>query len=171
MSHQLIDRSSDLKKLRDEGFDLEIRSGHLLVKDVPYVTPTREVKLGMIVTPLTLAGDRTTIPSDHVVDFAGETPCDNLGVPLKRIIIESANRQLATDLAVDHKFSSKPLPPGVYRDYYEKVTAYVAILEGFARAIDSSASARTFPVVREDDSDSAFTYVDTATSRAGIGVP
>jgi hypothetical protein len=170
MSQQLIDRSADLKKLRDEGFDIEIRSGFLLVKEVPYVTSNRQVKRGMIVTPLTLAGDTTTTPSDHVVDFVGEPPCDNGGLVLRRIIIESTNRQLAADLTINHKFSSKPVPPGTYRDYYEKITAYVAILEGFARAIDSSVTARTSPVVREEGSDATFTYLDTATSRAGIGV-
>jgi len=171
MSQQLIDRSPDLKKLRDEGFDLEIQAGHLVVKDVPYVTSSKEVKRGIIVTPLTLAGDKTATPSDHVVEFAGETPCDQSGVPLKRVIIESANRQLAANLIVNHRFSSKPVPPGVYRDYYEKITAYVAILEGFARAIDSSVSARTFPVFREEGTEATFTYMDTATSRAGIGIP
>src|SRR5579859_5238943 len=170
MSQQLIDRSADLERLRNEGFDIEIRSGFLVVKDVPYVTSNREVKRGMIVTPLTLAGDATTTPSDHVVDFVGEAPCDNAGQVLRRIIIESANRQLASDLEVNHKFSSKPVPPGAYRDYYEKITAYVAILEGFARAIDSSVSARTSPVVRDERSDATFAYLDTATSRAGIGV-
>ncbi len=37
MSRQLISRSPDLQRLEDEGYDLEIRSGYLLVKDVPYV--------------------------------------------------------------------------------------------------------------------------------------
>lgn len=171
MSQQLIDRSTDLKRLRDEGFDLEIRSAYLLVKDVPYVTSSREVKRGTIVTPLTLAGDSTTTPSDHVVDFAGETPCDHRGVPLHRIIIESTTRSLADNIVVNHKFSSKPIGPAAYRDYYEKITTYTAILEGFARAIDSSASARTFPVIPEDRDNMMFTYLDTATSRAGIGVP
>src|SRR5690348_327174 len=105
MSQQLIDRSPDLKRLRDEGFDLEVRCGYLLVKDVPYVTQGRVVKRGTIVTPLTLAGDKTTTPSDHVVDFAGEMPCDSSGGALKRVIIESANRQLADNLVVNHRFS------------------------------------------------------------------
>ena len=30
-----ISRSADLMRLRNEGYDLEIRSDHLLVKDVP----------------------------------------------------------------------------------------------------------------------------------------
>src|SRR5690242_19173715 len=36
VSQQLISLSPDLKRLRDEGYNLEIRGGHLLVKDVPY---------------------------------------------------------------------------------------------------------------------------------------
>jgi len=47
MSHQLINHSSDLKRLRDEGYDIEIKSGHLLVKDVPYVNSNKEVKRGI----------------------------------------------------------------------------------------------------------------------------
>ncbi len=171
MSQRLIDRSSDLKRLRDEGFNLEVRSGYLLVKDIPYVTSSRDVRRGTIVTALTLAGEKTSTPADHVVDFIGETPCDHMGAPLKRVIIESMNRHLAENLAVNHKFSSKPRPSGAYPDYYAKVIAYVAILEGFARAIDSSASARTFPVISDESDGAAFTYLDTASSRAGIGVP
>ena len=34
MSRQLISRSPDLTQLWDEGYDIEVRSGHLLVKSV-----------------------------------------------------------------------------------------------------------------------------------------
>ena len=54
MSQRPISRSADLKKLRDEGYDLEIRSGCLLVKDVPYVNSKREVKRGTLVMKLVL---------------------------------------------------------------------------------------------------------------------
>lgn len=37
MSHQLISRNPDLTQLRDEGYDIEIRAGYLLLKNVPYV--------------------------------------------------------------------------------------------------------------------------------------
>ena len=70
MSQSLISRSRDLKRLRDEGYDLEIRSGYLLVKDVPYVNSRREVKRGILVSTLTLAGDVTTTPDNHVAYFA-----------------------------------------------------------------------------------------------------
>lgn len=50
MSHPLVSRSPDLARLRDEGFDLEIRSNYLLVKHVPYVTSAREVAYGTIIS-------------------------------------------------------------------------------------------------------------------------
>ena len=37
MSQQLISRNPDLRRLREEGYDIELRAGHLLVKGVPYV--------------------------------------------------------------------------------------------------------------------------------------
>ena len=45
MSHPLINRSPDLKKLRDEGYCLETR-WLLLVHGVPYVNTRREVRRG-----------------------------------------------------------------------------------------------------------------------------
>ena len=74
MSKQLIDHSPDLKKLRDNGFDIETRSAYLLVKDVPYVNAKKEVKLGVLVSDLATAGQGTATPGDHTVYFAGEYP-------------------------------------------------------------------------------------------------
>jgi hypothetical protein len=82
MSHRLINHSPDLKKLRDEGYDLEIRSGHLLVKDIPYVNSRREVARGVLVMTLTLAGDVTAQPDNHVVTFIGDHPCRADGVEI-----------------------------------------------------------------------------------------
>ena len=74
MSQRPINRSADLKKLRDEGYDLEIRSGCLLVKDVPYVNSRKEVKRGILVMKLVLADDRDGPARYHVAYFAGEHP-------------------------------------------------------------------------------------------------
>ena len=57
MSQQLINRSPDLKKLRDEGYEVEIRSNFLLVKNIPYLNSAKEVKYGVLISELTLAGD------------------------------------------------------------------------------------------------------------------
>src|SRR5712671_6958555 len=62
MSAELIARNPDLKRLRDEGYLVAIRGSSLLVREVPYVTERREVKRGILVSPLDLAGDITIRP-------------------------------------------------------------------------------------------------------------
>src|SRR5262249_4721811 len=57
-----------------------------------------------------------------------------------------------------------------YRDYFHKMTTYIGRIAGEAAKIDPTATARTFPAIAEDQVGSIFKYVDTATSRAGIGV-
>ena len=37
MSHELISRREDLKRLIEEGYEIEVRSGHLVLHRVPYV--------------------------------------------------------------------------------------------------------------------------------------
>lgn len=91
MSHLLISRSRDLQKLQNEGYELEIRSGFLLVKSVPYVNSRKEVDCGMLVAKLVLAGDRTTRPDDHVAYFAGEHPCNADGTEIAQIKHASGN--------------------------------------------------------------------------------
>ena len=90
MSRQLVDHSPDLKRLQDEGYDIEVsNSNHLLVR-VPYVTVGKQVARGTLVSELTLQGDRTAAPGTHVVSFIGESegdvPCDNHGRELTDLI-------------------------------------------------------------------------------------
>lgn len=167
MSLELIARSPDLKKLQDEGFDLEIRSNHLLVHDVPYVNSRREVCRGVLVSVLTLGGERTTVPDSHVAYWVGEHPCSKDGVELSAIRHSSATMQLAPELVVHHSFSNRP--PNGYPDYYCKMTRYVEVVSHPAKALDPNVTAQTFPVIKEVNDDSVFRYRDTASSRAGIG--
>ena len=172
MSQQLISLSPDLKKLRDEGYDLEIRSGFLLVKDVPYVNSSRQVKRGTLVSALTLAGDVTAKPGDHVAHFIGEHPCRDDGMEIDQIKNQSARQTLAEGVVIDHTFSAKPKPANNYEDYYAKVTTYVAMFERYAQVIEPSATAKTYPVIEpgESEPESVFNYIDTASSRAEIGM-
>ena len=167
MSAQLISRSDDLRRLRDEGFEVEVRGGHLLVRHVPYVNGERQIRFGDLVSTLTLAGDITARPDTHVTSFAGEMPCDPNGIALDRILAGSNRQQLADGLVVDHMFSSKP--PEGYANYYDKMTAYIRIISGQAQALDPEVTAKTFRVIERIDPDSVFEYLDTASSRSGIG--
>lgn len=169
MSRQLISRSPDLQRLENEGYNLEVRSGYLLVKDVPYVNDKQQVMQGALVSTLHAAGNKTEEPDTHVVMRIGEYPCEKSGAPLEKIR-HGGRQQLAPDLAADYSFSSKSTPGGKYADYYDKVTSYIAIFLGQAKAIDISATARTYPVVRPAEEESVFEYLDTASSRAHITI-
>lgn len=168
MSRQLINRSDDLKRLRDEGYDVEVRSNYLLVKHVPYVNSAKEIKFGTLVSELTLAGDLTTKPQTHVAYFIGEHPCNKDGSKIVKIQHQSREQSLDHNLIVQHSFSSKP--PGGYKDYYDKMTTYLAIISSPANSIDSNVTARTFPVIQSKEDESVFNYIDTASSRADINV-
>jgi hypothetical protein len=160
LSQRLIDRSPDLKRLRDEGFVVEVRAGHLVVSAVPYVRADRTVQRGVLVSELTLAGDITSRPSTHVMSFAGAYPCTKDGIEIDQIRHGAADKKIDDLLTINWSFSAKP--PHGYADYYEQVTSYVRILETNAQAIDPSANARVFNVVPADDADSVFEYWDTA---------
>ncbi len=170
MSLKPISHSTDLKKLCDEGYNLEIRSGYLLVKDVPYVNSRKEVKRGILVSKLILAGDVTARPDDHVAYFVGDHPCRADGKQIEQIKNSSQERNLAEGVVVQHTFSAKPKPSDFYADYYAKVTTYVAILSGPAQVIDPMITAKTFPVIEpgKENEETVFNYIDTASSRAEI---
>jgi len=169
MSQRPISRSADLKRLRDEGYDLEVRSGCLLVKDVPYVNSRKEVQHGILVIKLVLAGDQTGRPDTHQAYFSGEHPCNEDGTEVEKIKHGSGANSLAEGVVVNHSFSAKPKPDDSYPDYYAQVTTYVAIISGPARRIDSTLTAKTFPVIEpEKESEEPFNYIDTASSRAEI---
>lgn len=172
MSKSTIRASADLQRLLNEGYELEIRSGYLLIHHVPYVTPGRTVSFGSLISTLQLAGDGTVPPDQHEAHFIGEVPCDVDGEPLEKIINSSGRQELAPSLIADHYFSSKPTTNGGrYADYWDKMTAYISILSAPAQVVDPTATARTYPLLTdEEDGYSIFRYTETASSRAGIVV-
>src|SRR5271154_6536829 len=153
MSQRPISHSADLKKLRNEDYDIEVRSGCLLVKDVPYVNSQKKIGRGILVVKLVLAGDQTGRPDTHVAYFSGDHPCNEDGAVIAKIKHGSNAHSLAEGVPVNHSFSAKPKPADSYPDYYAQVTTYVAILTGPAQRIDPALTAKTFPVVAPDAED------------------
>ena len=168
MSQQLISRSADLRKLFDDGYEVSIVSGHLVVSNVPYVAGDKTIRRGTLVSVLDLAGDQTAQPSTHVMKFTGEHPCDKDGCALKNMVHSTTRENLGDGLVVERTFSCKPTGTGRYADYYEKMTTYAAMISGPAEAINPTVTARTFAVIEPSDEDSPFNYIDTASSRAGV---
>lgn len=170
MSHLLISRSPHLQRLRNEGYNLDTNGAYLLVRDVPYVNSQRQVVRGTLVVMLDLQADIAVRPNDHTAYFIGDCPCDAQGRSLEAIINNSNLHVLPNGLTVNHYFSAKPRS-GAYADYHEKVTLYVAMLSGHAQAIDPDVTAQTYAPIRAQAEESVFHYTDTASARAGIGMP
>ena len=166
MSNALINRNPDLQRLMHEGYELEIRSNHLLIHNVPYVNQRREVARGTLVSNLSLSGDMTIKPDPHVVSFIGEHPCNIGGKEIVQIKHASVVTSLAPDIVVQHSFSNKP--PGGYVDYHEKMTRYVEIISAPAQSLQPGVTACTYKVVTCAPDDGVFNYMDTASGRAGI---
>ena len=166
MSQKLISRSPDLKRLRDEGYFVQIRGGLLIVREVPYVDEQRQVRKGSLISSLTLTGNITTRPDTHVVHFDGDYPCEPDGTPIQQIMHQSGDFDLGNGVAAKHMFSSKPNDG--YPDYYKKMTTYATILSGPATTLKPGVTARIFREP-EDEEDSVFNYVETASDRAGVG--
>lgn len=169
MSRSPLGRSADLKRLRDEGYEVRVQSEHLVVSHVPYVNSRREVRFASLISDLNVDTEGVAAkPNTHVVHFDGEHPCTKDGVEIAQLKHQTRHHELAKGLISEHSFSCKP--PDGYPDYYAKMTRYIEIISAPARAIDTNATARTWAPVTEEgpDDDSVFNYVDTAASRAGI---
>lgn len=164
---QLIDRNSDLKKLKDEKYNVSIVNSHLVVSGIPYVNKERNILFGTIFCPLTMAGENLLPPSDHTVYFTGEYPCDKFGNE-RSAYVNSANttNKLTPEITSNFFFSSKP-DSGLYPDYYSKMKRYIDLLSAPAKSIDPSVTAQNFEYSGYCEK-SVFKFPDSHSARAGI---
>lgn len=160
-----IDRSPDLQRLVEAGYELSIRANHLVVWSVPYVNAERVVKRGALISTLVLQGDRAAKPDTHVMLFSGDYPCHQDGRPIEGLQHGEPNQKIDDDLVARFAFSNKPA--GGYVDYFHKFDTYARIISGPAQALDPSATPRTL-MPPPPPADSVFEYLDTASARAGI---
>lgn len=169
MSQQLISHSPDLKRLRDNGYEIEVKGGYLLVHHIPYVNNLREVKYGTLVSELTLSSNTLTArPKTHVINFIGEYPCNKDGSIIAPIQHASQDINLFESITINHIFSNKPA--NGYSDYYHKISRYSEIISAPAKSLDSTLTEKTFKVIPDEDIQSVFNYLDTNSSRANVNV-
>lgn len=165
MSPRPTARRPDIQQLLDEGFEISLVQGYLLVHSVPYVTPSKDVNLGTLICAYADEGK----PADHTLWFKGETPSTSKGEPLRLVILNSDPHALFDDFKASHQFSNKQTDvPDFPADYYVKIVHYVTLLGAHARAIDPNADARTGKAIVERDENSVFVYPDSALARNGI---
>lgn len=170
MSHRLIARSPDLLSMRNDGYNLEIRNGYLLVKDVPYVTASATVRedgvlIAKLDTQVVDGHERTRKPDNHVAYWTGEHPCHADGSKLRSFENPSAAQDFGGGVKADFTFSAR----NNYRDYEHKMLGYLGWIVGEARKL-RDVTAQTHPVYATDEEDDdIFHYIDTASSRVHIG--
>ena len=167
MSQKLINLSPDLKSLQDEGYEIEIQFGFLLIYHIPYVNTAKNICYGTLACQLNLATNvRTAKPNTHVIYFQGEHPCDKNGNVIQSISHTSSNLTLFNNFVVNHSFSNKP--ENGYNNYFELVTRYIDIISANAKSINDRVTEKTFKVIVDDDTKSVFKYIDSNSSRASI---
>lgn len=165
MSQQLIDRRPDLKKLRDEGLNIQIVGGFVVAREIPYVAGAGDVRRGILV----FAHDGGTAPPpDHTAYFTGAHPCHADGTPMTQIVNSASEIAISDELKTNYYLSAKRFDKTAYPDYYEKIGTYVRTIQGPARQIDPSLTAFNFSAILADEDDDVFVYHDTASSRAEI---
>ena len=165
MSARVISLNPDLKKLRDEGYELEIKEGHAIIHNVPYLNVDQTIQRGIFISPLRMNGDLVKYDGDHVIFFQGTHPYRADGQPMSGVVLDNHSGKMMVGLRVNFSFSNKP--QGGYHDYYEKFARYIEILQVEAQAINPTATAKTFRRIAEDEN-SIFVYADTNASRATI---
>ena len=165
MSTAPLARDPDLSRLLDDGYNVVVQAGHLIVRHIPYVTEARAIEYGFLAYPVTVSGDRIVSGTDHRIWFGGSAPCDEHGRKLAMANPEA--RAIADGLQASFMLSSKPASAG-YPDEYTKVTTYARVIAHQAQAIDPSVTATPGAAWQEIDDDTPFAYRDTATSRAGL---
>ena len=164
MSQELINHSDDLKKLQNEGYEIDVKSGYGIISHIPYLKANGEIDYGTLVSSIAFEGDKAKYNGDHVIYFSGDQPCNADGTEITQIKHSDSNSILA-GINVKRSFSNKP--DENYKNYYEKFVNYINIISSRAIDKDNSVTARTFKkVVTEEES--VFQYVDTNSSRAGI---
>lgn len=168
MSQKPIVLDPDIQRLQQEGYEVEIQNGHLLVHSVPYVNQQRNVLQGIVVTNLNGNIGKLGAPADHQVWFVGEYPCRHTGQPIEGIRHTSGDFQLWPEFVAQHRFSNKPYGENKYPDYYSKMKNYISIISNEAVALEPTATPCTFKVIVPAKENSVFRYWDSASSRANI---
>lgn len=169
MSQRPIARSPDLSKLRNDGFDIRMVGGYLVVRDVPYLRAKNEIAHGILACAISAADDVCGPPADHTAFFVGDHPCNTDGTPMIQVVLALNAVVISDTITTNYYLSAKPKPRDRYVDFHEKVTTYVRRLSGPAEEVDPTVTAKTFPFIPTEDDDSVFHYTDLATSRSDIG--
>ncbi len=170
MFQKLVSHNDDLERLVEKGYAVGFDSNYLVIRDIPYLDENKHLQWGAIVTKLVFVDQDHVTQDDHQVFFAGSVPYNIDGTQIQNLGGGPTSLPLSdacVDVVVERSFSNKPKQDGKFKDFFEKIESYVAIIS--APAIDMhDVTPYTFRVHKDVVSDSVFKIHDTLTSRAEI---
>jgi hypothetical protein len=161
----------NLQRLVDEGYDISLEAGYLILHGVPYVTSGRSIDYADMITAYSESNGIPDPFTDHTVFFTGTVPHRDDGTSLQEAMVACtyAPPQKTAGRDAICYLSNKPEPIGeMLSSYYNKLTHYVRKLEPFVHAIDPSVSARRNGSFARREVPSVFRYPNTASARAGL---
>lgn len=164
MSTELINRSPDLKRLLDDGYEIFTIGATAVVSHVPYLDAQGSLKYGKLASPLRLSGDVAVYDKNHVIKFSGDYPHYDDGSKITAIQYATTSETIG-GITFSYMFSNKPKDG--YRDLYEKFTRYIHIISAPVREKYPTETAQTFRKIASEIN-TVFQYQDSNTARAGI---
>jgi hypothetical protein len=167
MSQALINRSSDLLRLQNEEYEIEVYGGYLVIHHIPYLNGSKEIKSGTLVMSLAMAGNIAARPSDHTAYFVGERPCNIDGSFVSSLVNSPQRKPLFRDVVSDFYLSCHP-DNRTYTDFYDKVSTYVTIISSPAISFNIEACLKLKKTIVVHEENSPLVYMDTNASRANV---
>src|SRR5665647_768400 len=168
MSALQIARDPSISPLIEQGYEVAVRNGHLLVLNIPYVNSAKLVRRGVLACNLGTTSSPLGPPPHHQTWFVGEIPCFASGQPMEALIYQRGPIQLWTDFTACVFFSNKPQGTTQFATYADKMLHYIGLIEAQAGVIEPGVTARTRKSFTVVESPSVFKYQDMASVRASI---
>jgi hypothetical protein len=84
MFQKLVSHNDDLKRLVEKGYAAAFDTGHLIIRDIPYLDVDLNLQQGTIVTVLSFIDNERVEQVDHQIFFAGSHPYNIDGSPVER---------------------------------------------------------------------------------------
>ena len=157
-----------ISPLIEQGYEVDVRNGHLLVLNIPYVDTAKAVQRGMLVCELGSISSPLGIPPHHQAWFVGEIPCYASGEPMEALINQRGPIPLFDNLTACVYFSNKPNGITQFMTYAEKMLHYIGLIEAQAGVIELGVTAKTHKSFTFSETPSVFKYEDMASVRASI---
>lgn len=158
-----------IQRLVDEGHEVTIDGGYLIIDRIPYVTLARKIAWGALICAYRNVDGVPQLDNDHQCWFTGSMPHRADGTSLEGPLVSEKQPHTVAGRAVQMRFSNKPEPIGDFFDnHYNKVTHYIRKLSRHARDIDPAVSATSVGSYRRREVPSVFHYANDAIAQGGL---